>query len=110
MSRHPNPCLFVARCTFNKRKECLYSHVTFASADDEMSQALKNNFNDQFIKMEISFKHFENELEKKDSKIKLLEENYAKLKEAMNKFQGSNKKTSDRIKEINNELKKLKKN
>ena len=50
--RHPNPCLFGARCTFNRRKECLYSHVTFASSDDETFKVLKQDFNDKFKKIE----------------------------------------------------------
>ena len=106
MSRHPNPCLFGARCTFNKRQECLYSHVTFAS-DDERIQALKNNFNEQFKKMETNLKHLEHELEKKDSKIKLLEENQNSLEEAMNKFQVNHKKTVDRMNQMENKLKKM---
>ena len=72
--RHPNPCWHGFRCTYFKKKECLYSHVTFVSDDDRI-KTLTSNFNTQFKKLDNSVKQLQIELEKKDSKIKHLEDN-----------------------------------
>ena len=105
--RHPNPCLFGSRCTFNKRKECLYSHDTVASSNDETIKALENTFNEQFKKMENSVKQLQDDLKKRDVKIKLLEDNFDKLEDSINKSQGHCKKNNKRVEETDNKLKRL---
>ena len=69
MLRHPNPCFWGIRCRFNKRGECLYSHVTFASCDDDTIKALKTDFNDQLGKMENQVKLLQIDSEKKRKNV-----------------------------------------
>ena len=84
--RHPNPCWHGFRCTYYKRDECLYSHVTFAS-DDEKIKTLSNNFNDKFKKMENSLKQLQNDIKEKDVKIQLLEENCKGFENLVKQFE-----------------------
>ena len=42
--RHPYQCKYGMYCRFNKKKECLYSHVTLASEDDKLD-ALNKDYN-----------------------------------------------------------------
>ena len=48
--RHPNPCKFGFRCKFNKKKECLFSHVS-QSNDDQLKDVIKR-FDKKFEKLE----------------------------------------------------------
>ena len=59
--RHPNPCKFGPRCQFNKRKECLYMHVTLAS-DDGKIQTLSQSFNKQIEKLNNNMIKMQNEI------------------------------------------------
>ena len=52
--RHPNPGRFGPRCKFNRRKECLYLHVTLVSNDDAI-EALNQKFTNIFRQMEKDF-------------------------------------------------------
>ena len=97
MLRHPNPCFWGIRCTFNKRGECLYSHVTFASCDDNTIKAHKTDFNDQLGKMENQVKLLQIDLEKKDSKIILLEGKCKSLGDSMDQLEEKCKKSNDRM-------------
>ena len=63
--RHPNPCKFGPRCTFERKKICLYAHATENHTDkkyDDLdkkvqtlqneNEKLKKNYNDIMIKNE----------------------------------------------------------
>ena len=49
--RHPYQCKYGRYCRFNKKKECLYSHVTLASEDDKLD-ALNKDYNNKVSKLE----------------------------------------------------------
>ena len=57
--------------------------------------------------MENSVKQLQDDLKKRDVKIKLLEDNFDKLEDSINKSQGHCKKTTERIVEIDKKLKKI---
>ena len=47
--RHPNPCKFGKRCTFLKKNECLFSHLTPVCDDNKKA----------ILELEKKFKYFE---------------------------------------------------
>ena len=65
-------------CRYNKKKECLYSHVTLAS-DDNKLEALKKVFNKRVSKLEDSLVNIKNELIGKNSIVNDLKEKINEL-------------------------------
>ena len=108
--RHPNPCRFGPRCQFNRRKECLYLHVTLVSNDDAI-EALNQKFTNIFRQMEKDFeqkdlgnldnenkfKNMKKDLESKKLQINGLETRLGQLE---NIHQIQRKEQEKRIKEL----------
>ena len=96
--RHPNPCKYGQRCLFNKKKTCVYSHVTFACD----SEKIKN--------IENKLKEFENK-EKQNEPTGALEKNVEKkLKEFEKKIEtfensGLAKQVDKKLESMENKMK-----
>ena len=98
--RHPNPCKFGIRCTFERKNICLYSHVTTASADINMKalenkvskkfEVLENKFTEKFALFESQINNLRKDLDIKDKHIMSLEtkiENMVKEEQVYKKLQ-----------------------
>ena len=59
--RHPNPCKFGNRCVFQRKKICLYSHVT-TSSDDGNLNTLEKKFKTKFEALEQKTLEFKNKV------------------------------------------------
>ena len=79
--RHPYLCKYGMHCKFNKKNECLYSHVTLAS-DDVKIASLNKDFNNKLSNLENTIVIMQNELVEKNSIIKDLKEIMNSLEEA----------------------------
>ena len=66
--RHPYECKYGRYCRFNKKKECLYSHVTLANEDHKLD-ALNKDIKNKVCKLENSIVNMQKELIGRDSII-----------------------------------------
>ena len=87
--RHPNPCKFGPRCQFDRKNECMYLHVTFAS-DDGKINALSQKFTSQIEKLENNLLKMEKDLELKNSEIKNVQKKYLALEKEISENQLKN--------------------
>ena len=53
--RHPNPCKFGIRCTYNRKNVCSYLHATFVPNDGKV-EAFVNEINKKFDILENKLK------------------------------------------------------
>ena len=97
--RHPNPCKFGTRCKFNRKKECLFSHVT-SSCDDDKINALEMKFKKEFDILKKQFKEMQNVLENKDAEIQLIQTNYNSLETDFKEMVKQNREIEERFAEI----------
>ena len=93
VKRHPYQCKYGMYCKFNKKQECLYSHVNLVS-DDGKVEALNKSFNNKVSKLENSLASLKNELAEKNSlinalvkKIQVIEDDFSSFKDD---FKGKN--------------------
>ena len=96
--RHPNPCNYGFRCKFQKKKICLYSHVTLVSDDEkkigELSKrlimvekdnnSLKTANQELTKKMEDKFQSFEVKIELLRKSIEIKEDKLSSLETKVN--------------------------
>ena len=109
--RHSNPCKFGFRCKYNKKKECSYSHVTFAS-DDEKLDNLEQKFTKNLEVLANNVKEMEKLLtetiKSKEYQINNLEKKIMALE---NKFKDDNHEDlKKKFKDLENITKKQEKN
>ena len=83
--RHPNPCKFGHRCTFLKKKICLYSHVTFASDDGKIKEVNKK-LNKKIENLDKKMEGLQSNLNEKDLEISELKQKFKDLEKIVHNF------------------------
>ena len=119
--RHPYPCKFGLRCKLNRKKICLYWHVTFAPGDskidalekkldkkigalekrvapgDEKMDALEKKLNKKLGVLENRVKEMEIHSENKDREIENIKKKYISLENSFKELQKINIEMEERI-------------
>ena len=84
--RHPNPCKYGLRCTFNKKRECMYLHVTTAMHDGKI-EVIDRKFEHKFETLENYVKKIETDIGTRDLEIEHLKGELNRLEEALGRSQ-----------------------